>query len=270
MPFTDPVFLSINVDFLVLGGARISWTISPRMNELEPWWFQIQVAESEEPTSNWVNVPPAVANTFFKIDSTRRAYGKELNVFYRVLLTTAALNTYISPPAVVLGDLDFQSWNRAREIIRKERLRLNQLHVGAEGYILKSKQSGTPCPVCLDQFTKEVTDSNCPTCFGQRWVGGFYAPTVATFVDLNPESVSFQRDVESGHAMINPQAVEGLFLAEPFMSTTDIWVSKTSDVRYYMSEIKVRTHMKHVPLLSHVTLRPIPFDQVVYSVPVPA
>jgi hypothetical protein len=261
-----PVFRRVAVDFMTLGGARIQWELEPRFHALEPFTYQLQTAESDVAGANWTNAGPPVTNVFSVIDPTRRAYGKELNVFYRVKLTTFLGEEYTSPAAAVLGNLDIRSWRWAREFVRKEMLRLKNLHVGIDGVLLKTKRSGTPCPTCLDPFTTEVTDSGCPDCYGTRWLGGYYAPVPAIFGDVNQGNRYFQRDL-SGEGMVNPDAQEGMFLALPFLSTGDIWINKDTDNRFHVHEIKVRVHLAGVPILTYVQLRTIPTDNVVYTVP---
>jgi hypothetical protein len=264
------VFDRVRVDFLVPGNARVYWDISSHFHEPEPWSFQLQEGETDLEQGNWVDVGAPVVNTCFALDPTRRAsFGKELNIFYRVKLTTASGNTYVSPASEVLSHLDFQAWNYAKEIARKEMIRLKGLRVGVEGYLLKIKRSGTPCDVCLDRFTGEVTNSNCTTCFGSRWIGGYYTPQPAIYGDVNAEDNYQVRETEENLGMSNPQIVQAMFVADPYLSTMDVFVNSVTDVRYHVHNIKIRTHVRGAAVLTVVDLRPIPFDNVVYSYLIP-
>lgn len=268
-----PVFDRVLVDFLTLGGARVQWEINPHFREPEPWTFQLQVAETDLPDGNWTNVGASVVNTFFVTDASRRAYGKEFEVFYRIKLTSGIANEYFSPAADVMGKLSFKQWHLAQEIVRKEDLRLRRLGVGVEGVILKAKQSGTPCPVCLDPYTDEVTDSKCPICYGTRWTGGYYPPFPAVFADVSGEqSIYFRRESQpsgegGGPGMANPQIIKGWFVAAPWLRTRDIWINRAADVRYQVHEVAVGAQLAGVPLTTNVGLRPLPPDDVVYTVP---
>jgi hypothetical protein len=263
------IFERVQVDFLMLGGARITWDVSPHLHAPAPWSFQLQVAESDVDGANWVSVGAPVTNSFFAIDPTRRAFGKELNVFYRVILTTGDSQQFISPVGVVMGNLDIRTWREAHEITRKELLRLKALRVGIDGFFLKVKRSGVECPDCIDQNTNIVTDSNCPTCYGTHWTGGYYDPVPAVFGDVGYATVFLSRDLEQGQGLNNPQEVAGMFVAMPYMSTNDVWVNKSSDLRYRITEVSARTYARGVPILSNAKLRPIPFDNVIYQFPVP-
>lgn len=264
------VFERVTVDFVVTGGARINWYISPHFHGPEPWTFQAQEAESDLPQANWNDFGAPVQNTCFIIDPTWRAkFGKEPNIFYRIKLTDADGVIYTSEAINVLDRLDFKSWHYFMEIQRKELIRLRALRVGVEAWLLKIKRSGTPCYSCLDQFTQEVTNSNCPVCYGSRWVGGYYAPEPLVYGDITAEEIYNQRATEDGMGMVAPMTVRGMFIASPYLATMDVIVNHHTDVRYHVHNVMMRTHVRGVPVLRVADLRPIPFDNVVYKFPIP-
>lgn len=264
------VFDRIVVDFVIIGGARVEWYISEHFHGPEPWTFQLQTAESDLPQANWSNVGDPVQNTCFIIDPTARAtFGKEPNIYYRIVLTDGNGVSYTSNAINVVDRLDFRSWHLWVELQRKELIRLRALKVGVEAWLLKIKRSGTPCPVCLDQFTQEVTNSNCPTCYGSRWEGGYYAPEPSVYADITAEENYHQRATEDGMGMVAPMIVRGMFISYPHMSTMDIIVNHHTDVRYHVHNIMMRTHVRGVGALYVADLRPVPFDNVVYKFPVP-
>jgi hypothetical protein len=264
------VFERVTVDFVVTGGARINWYVSPHFHGPEPWSLQVQTAESDLLQANWVDVGTPVQNTCFVIDPEWRVkFGKEPNIFYRVKLTDADNVTYTSEAIHALDRLDFKSWNYFLEIQRKELIRLRALNVGVNAWLLKIKRSGTPCQVCLDQFTQEVTNSNCPTCYGSSWEGGYYEPEPLVYADITGEETYLQRATEDGMGMVAPMTVRGMCLANPHLITMDIIVNHHTDVRYHVHNVSPRTHIRGVPTLVTVDLRPVPFDNVVYKFPVP-
>lgn len=269
VPCVKPVFDRVFVDYLTLGCTQVSWDINSHFREQEPWVFQLQEAESDIATANWSNIGSPVTNSFLAIDPSQQYCGKEETAFYRVAVTTALGNTYYSNPEPAEGILDFKNWHFAQEIIRKENLRLRRLGVGQEGFLLKAKRSGTPCPDCLDPRTGEVTDSNCTTCFGQRWVGGFYDPISAYYGDFPPSDRYLHRELEQGQGMVNTMITQGIFTGLPFLAMGDVFVNSTSDIRYQVHSIKVLTHIKGVPVIQMVELRRIPTSWIVYQIPVP-
>lgn len=267
------VFDRVAVDYQVRGPTRVRWSINSHFQLPSPWTFQLQCAEANVlPTasSNWVDVGPPLVNVFETIDNeVKLPTGKEQLVFYRVVLTTADNQVFYSPIAAIYGDLDFKSNSIANEIVRKEDLRHRRLKASVEGYILKARRSGTPCPVCLDPRTGEVTDSKCPTCFGTRWEGGFFAPMPAVYGDLGLiGEVHLRRDLQVD-GMVMPFNTRARFLAAPFITAYDVWVNKTSDDRYFIHPYQVVAQIRGVPLIIDAELRRIPYDDIVYRVPVP-
>jgi hypothetical protein len=262
------VFERVTVDYIVTGCARVEWTISSHFHDPEPWEFQLQVAEADIASANWIDVGPPVTNSFFTTDPNQRWYGKEENAFYRVKLTTPN-GTYFSSSISTEGKLPFKLWNFAREIVRKEILRLRALGVGIEGWLLKAKRSGVPCTQCLDPRTGEVTDSNCATCYGQRWVGGYYTPIPTIFGDIAPSNSYLNRQIEGGEGMVNVRTTQGIFVASPFIAMNDVWVNKTSDDRYHIHNVDPLTHVRGVSLIVKAELRLIPSDNIIYRFPVP-
>lgn len=263
-PF-DRVF----VDYLTLGCTRVSWSMNSHFREPEPWVFQLQDAEADIATANWHDVGSPVTNSFLAIDPNQEYCGKEETAFYRVKVTTANGNTYYSDPIQAEGVLDYKNWHFAQEIIRKETLRLRRLGVGQEGYLLKAKRSGTPCAECIDPRTGEVTDSNCTTCYGQRWEGGYYNAIPAYFGDFPPPNGYLNRELEQGEGMVNTMITQGIFLSHPFVAMNDIFVGKTSDIRSQIHSVKPQTHVRGIAIISIVELRRIPTDYVIYQFPVP-
>lgn len=262
-------FDRIFVDYFVLGCTRVSWDMTSNFRALEPWIFQLQEAESDVPAANWHDVGSPVMNVFLAIDPSQEYCGKEATAFYRVQLTTGDGKVYTSFPVQASGVLSFKNWHFAAEIARKEQLRLRRLGVGIEGFLLKSKRSGVPCPACLDKYTGEVTDSNCTICYGQRWVGGFYAAVPSYYGDFPPSARYANRVLEQGEGMVNVRIAAGIFVAQPFIAMNDVFVNKTSDERHQIHQVETLTHIQGVPVISKAELRLIPTDWIIYQFPVP-
>lgn len=65
---------------------------------------------------------------------------------------------------------------------------------GAPTYVYKRRSSGVQCLECFDPVLKKRMKSECKTCFGTNWAGGFYAP-LFTYVDFDPsEKVNNMQD----------------------------------------------------------------------------
>jgi hypothetical protein len=263
LPYIENPFRRVLVDYLILGGARISWELNKRFNDLLPYSYQLQVSESGTSTSSdWINVGSPKVNTFYLIDDRRRLYGKTWNVFYRVILTTPN-NTYTSPSGNILGRLRKQDWLLVREVLREEKLRLRTF--ATEGWLLKAKRAGLAC-ACKDPLTGEVRDGQDPICYGTGFVGGYYQAVPCTYTAM--ESDSFDEDVNlEGVGTEKKIVIQARFAGVLPLQSRDAFVSTGSDERYYMHTIREVAHWRSVPLAYEVELRVAPTGDVIYSVP---
>lgn len=264
--YCNPIEL-VRTDFLVQQGARVAWTMRPSFIAPKPWSFQLQVGHTANPLADdWQNVGAPVENSFLAVDPSQRAFGKQLTTHYRVQLTDAASNTYLSAPATVLGLLDTRRWLWARDLMRQERLRFSALFP-VDGWILKRRREGQRCRLCTDKNTGDVTNSRCDVCLGTGFVHGYYAAMPCQYGDLSPYKAAEIRD-PAGPKQLNLDLVQqGRFLGTPWLSTNDVWVARGSGLRYWMETVEVEAHVLNVPIVLNVTLYQYPFNDPVYKIP---
>lgn len=263
---TSP-FRRVYTDYLVPGNSRIHWELRPQYSLTPPLTFQLQVGATAGPNADdWTNVGPPVVNGSLAFDPNKRDLGKLLTTHYRVILTDGGGKSYTSPPATVLGQLGVREWIWARECIRRERLRLKKW-AGVNGFILKRRRTGTPCPVCLDPSTGLVTNSKCPVCKGTRLVTGYFAAIPSQFVELTPLNYAELRDTSGPTGQVGPMVSQGRFLGEPQLATNDVWIDGASGLRYWVETIEVIASTRNVPLVLEAKLMSFPFDHIIYTVP---
>lgn len=259
-------FDRVHTDHLVESGARVTWELDPVFNAPGPYSFRLQVGETGNPdASDWADVGPEVSNTFVLLDPERRAVGKQLTTHYRVRLTDGDGAAYYSAPATVLGDLGVRDWLNARDLLRQHKLRLRQF-AGVRGFLLKRKRKGATCDACVDPFTGDVTDSKCPVCFGARFVAGYYRAMPCQYADVTESAVVEHRQ-QGPEGAVRRRVVGALFLGAPLLSSGDIWVDGTSDVRHYVESIEVKARLRGVPILQQVSMSQLAFDHAAYKVP---
>lgn len=259
-------FSLVNVDYMVEGVSRVSWFMREGFAVALPATFQLQVGNTGWHLSDdWVDVGPELTDTYQATDAERRAFGKQLTVHYRIKMVDAGGVTYYSQPASALGHLGVRDYIFVRDIIRKWKLR-NKNFAGTNGYLLKRRRNGTPCTRCLDPNTNEVLEGNCPVCNGTRFILGYYRPVPETYAATENETIQEELTNEpSGWSL--PTAITAMFLANPLLSTGDLWVTDGSDLRYYIQKITVKAQVRGVPVLSEVVLRALPFNHVAYKIP---
>lgn len=257
-------FSRITVDYLVQGGARVQWSLQRYFIDPGPYIFQLQAGHTaDEAATDWVDVGSPVVDTFLVIDSTKRQYGKVPETHYRVMLTTI-IGTYFSEPFGILGDLSMRDWLLCRDITRKEKLRHSVL-VSAPGYLLKAIRFGPPCP-CLDPLTQEVINSNCATCYGTAFLGGYFEPLAGVYCDLSTESAREHLNPQT--ETIREHIIKGRFVGEPQLESYDVWVNAQNDNRYQIHNIEVKAQHRGVPVIVEVDLRLAPYSDVLYNIPV--
>ena len=268
-------FNRVMVDYAIRGTATISWDINPHFHDPGPWTFQLQVSKADLSNDHapFVDVgEPLGSDSTQTTDYIYRAYGKEVETYYRVLLTTAAspfgpARTYASDPASVWGHLDFHTWHLMQEMVRKESLRLQRLKVGVPGYLLKARRAGTLCPRCTDAATGDQTDGYCPICYGTRFQGGYYQAQGQIYIDQGLFSIYVHLDANLGTSEGQLPMVKGHFVGMPTAGSFDVWCNQTADLRYYLRKKDVTAHIRGVPFVYEIEMELAPFSDIIYQVP---
>lgn len=260
---TPSPFRRVLVDFLVAGGSRITWQLDQTMVDCGPYDFQLQASHSGvAAAADWIDVGPPGRDALYLLDPDKRLWGMTATLHYRVVLTTG-VGTYVSQPANVFGRLSQEQWLQAREIARKEQLRLRQF-VGMEGYLLKARRYGPPC-TCVDPVTYERNTSACLSCWGTGITGGYHEPVPLTFANMaNPtsrEKVAYNENLGT----VRPITVEGRMIADIPISSGDVWIGVTSDERYYAHATKDLVARNGVPIVVGVEWRLAARTEVLYA-----
>jgi len=266
-PTCDNVFDMVHVSYLIRGGTRVMWVLVSEFRDPEPWTFQLQVGSSgNENADDWQDVGLPTENSCYAIDSTKRVYGKTQDTHYRVKLTTDN-GTYYSEPAAKSGILMPRDWRLAQEVVRKEKLRFK--YTSQDGYLLKRRTTGEDCGKCLDLQTGEVTDPYCKECWGTGKQCGYYYPMACIWADLSPKTRRMHIDDNATRGTVKDVVISGRMLMLPLIDEQDVWVSRKTDDRYYIHSIQDVAEVRGVPLVANVELRPAPFSDVIYDIPIP-
>ncbi len=263
----EEVFDMVHVSYLVRGGTRVMWQLIPEFSEPLPWTFQLQVGKTGDSNADdWTDVGLAVDNTCYSIDAEKRVYGKTQNTHYRVQLTTPA-GVHYSQPTAKSGILGVRDWRIAKEIVRKEKLRFR--YTAQDGYLLKRRTNGENCTSCLDLQTNEVTDPYCQECWGTGKQCGYYYPMACIWADLSPRTRRMHIDDQATRGTVQDIVISGRMLMLPLINEQDVWVSRKTDDRYYIHSIQDVAEIRGVPLVANVEMRPAPFTDVIYQIPIP-
>jgi hypothetical protein len=243
------------------------WRLVSEFNDQLPWSFQLQTgATGGQDADDWTDVGLAVENTCYAIDPDKRVYGKSQSTYYRVKLTTPN-GIYYSEPVSKSGILDSRDWRIAKEIVRKERLRFR--YSAQDGFLLKRRTTGDNCNSCLDLQTNEVTNPYCKECWGTGKQCGYFYPMACIWADLSPRTRRMHIDDQAMRGTVKDIVISGRMLMLPLIDEQDVWVSRKTDDRYYIHSIQNVAEIRGVPLVANVELRPAPFTNVIYQIPIP-
>jgi hypothetical protein len=259
-------FRRVSVDHMIRGMTRVWWQLDPRFRDPGPYIFQLQVGWTGlNDADDWQDVGQPVANAFYAVDIKRAATGYVVTPHYRVALTTP-LGNYLSTPAPCFGELDESDWLRAREIIRKEILRHKKIAI--QGYLLKALRHGAPCPRCIDKLTVEVSDTDCPVCYGTSFEGGYHPPLPLQCWDLTPQTIAEDRNTDLKGTTRDKAYVRARVIGFPDLHYLDVWVNATSDERWRIDEIQIAAALRGVPLVYNVSMGLLPISNISYGIPI--
>ena len=254
----------------IRGGTRVEWYLSDQFQDPLPWSFQLQVGSTgSNVASDWSNVGPPAINTWYLLDDEDRVYGLQQWTHYRIQLTTSS-GVYYSNPAPCLGTWGFRKWRLAQGILRAETVNF-KAGEGKDGYVLKRKISGIPCP-CLDTLTAEVRRAQHELCYGTGWLGGYYEPVGCCYALMLRSGIKPGIEPEGPRGQSADVIVQARMLAIPQLGENDVWVDKDTDHRYIVRGISTEKgcEVQGVPVVYEpITLHLLPFSDIVYNFPIP-
>lgn len=127
-------------------------------------------------------------------------------------------------------------------------------------YLLKRYTMGTRCPDCWDPISFRVTESDCNTCHGTGWLGGYFSPI--QFEGMTNDSPNFQEITMFGNFMPSDSI---LFLLNfPLIKSMDIVVDDNND-RWVVQDVRaIRKLNKIIEQKVHLAL--IMADDPLYNI----
>lgn len=264
MPEGIEPFERLKASYSPLGTSRVEWDLNPLFTDPGPYVFTLQGSNHPVKTADFVDIGLPVTNAFFLIDDETRLFGKELDWFYRVKLQTA-LRTYYSPSITLDTSVDYRTWRIAREVLRKEKLRLSKYVGVPDAYLFKRKRFGTKCTRCADPLLDEPIDGKCPICLGTGKVNGYFS-AIPLLIEF-PVSNEIEK-INIDYAGMTSQGTTQncRVIGDPVVSQDVIW-DKGSGRRYIVHETTEAVTVRSYNIVSNVNIRLAPFSDAVYLIP---
>ena len=257
-----PVFTKVEVYNRYRGGALISWELHPLFPVTAPITFTVEVSRSG--VGDWQTVG-TVVNGYSLTDTSRWLYGKLPRLHYRVSFTQDAV-TNVSDSTQVDGILAGKDLRMAREMIRKERLRLRLW--GICGLLYKRRRWGVRCPECIDWDTGQVKNNHCDVCYGTGFTGGYFDP-VEYFVSENTGS-THRQVTDPGRGQVVDKILSARGIKCPWLDTGDFWVDSDSDMRYVIQTISEVAIRGVTIVFPQIEMRLAPSTDIIYSIERPS
>lgn len=268
-PDCESVFDRVAVSHLARGCTQVFWELREDFSDPPPYEFQLQFSDVRNAKdTEWLDVGDPVTDALTAEDPERRAYGKINRTHYRVKVTTSA-GEHFSDPVGMEGTLSPQDWRSAREILRLETLEMRKGHSGQEGFLLKRRITGINCPSCLDYVTREILNPDCQHCWGTGKKFGYYYPVCDVWADIDPKTYRTHLDSGQARGTVQDIVVRARMINTWLLGEEDIWVNKKTDDRYAVHTVQNLVEIRGVPLVASVELRPFPFTDVAYQIPIP-
>jgi len=265
----ESVFDRVVVNYLIRGGTRVMWELRDDFMDGQPYTFQLQMGQTNDNNADdWQNVGLPVQDQYVAVDDEQRAFNKWPNrTFYRVELKTKN-DTYYSLPTDGAGTLSKRDWRISREIVRQELIRFRH-HAGQQGLLLKRRITGEDCPTCLDYQTNEIRDPDCPDCWGTGKRCGYFFPIDCVWADMNPKTYRTHLDAGQGRGTINDVVARARMLNTFLLGEEDVWINLVTDDRFYVHTVQNVAEYRGIPLIANVELRPAPYTDIIYDIPIP-
>lgn len=260
-------FRRLMVDHLFHGTTRVWWHLESSFKDGGPHTFQLQAGYTGNQNAlDWVDVGAPGVNAYYLDDDTTREHaGKRLLTHYRVVMQTPTTK-YVSNPQGIWGLLNNKDWNTAREIIRKERLRLGL--VSCNGYLLRKMRYGVASTANTDTLTGEIIDSGYRGSWGTAFKVGYHPPVPMDVDFLGQNIIEFRGGADPSRHSSQPTEFVVRVVAFPDIAKEDVWVDGDTDQRWIIHDINIDARIRGVPLIYKVNMRLVPHNNVIYQIPV--
>lgn len=261
MPQDCGLFRRITVNTALPVGQFISWEMIRTFKGTPPYNFYVDTAPTG--SEDWTTLNKvAVVNDCMYYDPNKYNYSMGIDQEYRIRMVDGNGDVFYSNPFHPLGNWNNRDFLLAKELMRKEYL-LQIKKTGIQGTLLKRRQWGTVCPLCLDFDTNEVTDNRCPSCFGTGFLGGYFKG-IELWVTLS----NLKRNKQiTDLAVVDPFDRSGRCVAYPYLDTKDIWVNNQTNERYAISEPTNVAEIRGIPIVYTAMFSKAPASSILYDVP---
>jgi len=205
---------------------HIQWTVDDREGHLG----SVDILRATTPDGTFQEIASGLTSRIFTYHDTEAALHGFTTRYWYAVRATSSINPsekVISEPKTVEYALEGHRAKIARKARRDLRVQLEKLN-GVPLLVIKKKRFGPRCPECYNLATGESVFSNCNTCFGTTYEGGYHEP-IKVYGKLDP--VVIQPTL--GTSGISESAVTGLTIVDyPEVDNEDVIVELRTNRRF--------------------------------------
>ena len=255
-------FSSVEVYLTPDNEKIVEWKVNSRFEfKTSAVVFHVEIARA---AGEWTRISATpIQNTCVFLDAAQHRCGIDSDIYYRVVADDGTCE-YPSHPAHTMGEMSRRDRVMSREILRKEYLRMRKTPAGTLGQLLRRREHGTRCTSCVDFDLEEPVGSFCTECYGTGFKRGYYN-AIPYYMDVSVSSS--QKDVTSPMGLQDNQTKTARCVAFPRISTYDIWVHTSANLRFVIRGVASVAEVRSIPLIYSTQIRPLPVSDIVYQVP---
>lgn len=151
----------------------------------------------------------------------------------------------------------------AREITRREVLRFER-KIGLRAAILKRRVFGPACTECIDKLSRICKKSTCTSCFGTKYVGGYYDPV---YVWAEVEELPVIKQI-SDISTTEEKTAYLRMTNKVLVNKKDILVDLSNNNRWELSTEPEMKKYRTVPILQKAKAAMVSPKSIINKVPV--
>lgn len=220
---------------------------------------------SEEPGAVWTPLLDAPTESLSALAVGPKRAALYIPWIFRLKVYDGASLVLTSEPRGVQCGLNRHDYLIWREIVRRNALGLRK-YQGNQGYLLRRRSTGSLCSECRDEVIGGEAKSDCTTCYGTGYTGGYFPPQYmpGDWESAPPSGYNMSLS-ENGP---QEQHVSQLrTLADPACEFKDVWVDISSNYRYEIQKIDLSEY-RGVPTSQLLDVSKLPASNIVYKFPI--
>jgi len=239
---------------------HIQWTVEDK----DGVFLSADILRATSPGGPYQTLQVEVAsNVFFYQDSEADLMGLSTKYWYIIRANNVnnAEDYALSEAKTVEYEIAGYRGKIARKARRDLKVALERLN-GVKIIILKKKRFGTRCLRCFNHVTKDTVYSNCNTCYGTSYDGGYHDP-IYTFGKLDPAPVQ----TSLGTSGVSETAITGLTIVDyPAVDSGDVVVEAHTNRRFKVQR-KMTTESSRVVVHQDLQVSELSRSAVEYTIP---